>query len=310
MTVHRASSVNLATVDLNLLTAFEALYRERQVSRAAERVGRSQSAMSHTLARLRDLFEDELFVRADNQFLPTRQAQELAELILPVLQSLRAALEQKGRFDPAQSQRHFRIGMSDIASFLLLPAIIPDLRAQAPDIDISVFDIASTPGVTQVQAGQLELAIGYFPELPPQIESFQIAALDTVGLADANNPFFTDGVMGIDAFLAAPHVSTTVSNDPLGTDIDRYLATHYAARRIALRLSNYLALPAAIRDTDMVATIERVAFSRMPDREGLVIFDLPFQRPDSTVLAIWHQRHQHDMGHLWFRQLIMDSLAH
>ena len=154
------AAVNLARIDLNLLTAFEALYRERQVSRAAARVGRSQSAMSHTLARLRDLFEDELFVRADNQLVPTRQAQELAELVLPALQSLRAAIEQKGRFDPALSRRHFRIGMSDIASFLLLPAVIPDLRAQAPNIDISVLDNASSPGVAH---RELCRTCGIFP---------------------------------------------------------------------------------------------------------------------------------------------------
>ena len=309
VTNRQSATTNLASVDLNLLSAFEALYRERQVSRAAARIGRSQSAMSHTLARLRDLFEDELFVRADNQFVPTRQAEELAELILPALQSLRAAIDQKGRFDPALSQRHFRIGMSDIASFLLLPAVIPELRAQAPNIDISVLDNASTPGVAQVEAGQLELAIGYFPELSPQIESFQIAPLDTVGLADRDNPWLTDGQMDLTSFLAAPHVSTTVSNDPLGTDIDRYLSTHYASRRIALRLSNYLALPAAIRGTDMVAMIERVAFARMPDADNLVIFDLPFVRPDSGVLAIWHRRHHHDMGHVWLRELIRSSLG-
>ena len=308
MAGNRASTVNLASVDLNLLTAFEALYRERQVSRAAARIGRSQSAMSHTLARLRDLFEDELFLRTDNQFLPTRQADELAELILPALQSLRAAIEQKGRFDPALSRRHFRIGMSDIASFLLLPAVIPDLRAQAPNVDISILDNASTPGISQIENGHLELAIGYFPELPPQIESFVIAPLNTVGMADINNPFLSDGTMDLTSFLAAPHVLATVSNDPLGTDIDRYLATHYTNRRIAVRLSNYLALPAAIRGTDMIAMIERSAFSRMPDTQGLTIFDLPFVRPDSGVLAIWHRRHRNDMGHVWLRELIRTSI--
>jgi DNA-binding transcriptional LysR family regulator len=297
-------AVNLAAVDLNLLTAFEALYSERHVTRAAVRVGRSQSAMSHTLARLRDLFEDELFVRIDNEFAPTRQADELSELILPALQSLRAAIEQKGRFDPATSNRHFRIGMSDVASFLLLPAIMPDFRSLAPGIDISVIDTSTSAGVADVENGQLEFAIGYFPQLPTHIENFEIRSLDTVGMADSDNPFLKNGQISLEAFLAAPHVCSTISNDPLGTDIDRHLSTHYRPRRIALRLSNYLALPSAIRGTDLIATIERAAFRRLPDIEDIVTFELPFARPDTNVLAIWHQRHNHDMGHVWLRNLL------
>jgi len=301
--------LNLAAYDLNLLTAFDALMKEGHVSRAADQVGRSQSAMSHTLRRLQALFGDKLFVRVNNHFVPTPKALELAGLIAPALASLRMALADQTQFDPATSQRKFVVGMPDIASFLLMPLIMPMLSRAAPHVDLSIFDVASSSSSASIMSGQLELAIGYFPELPEQIEGRQVAALDSVGLADRRNRWLREGTMDLASFLAAAHVSSTVANDPFGTDIDRHLTSIGMHRRIALQLPHHLAIPGAIKGTDLVATVERRVLPRLRDGDDLVVFELPFQRPSGGVLLIWHERHERDPGHRWLRELMLAAIA-
>jgi DNA-binding transcriptional LysR family regulator len=299
--------INLASVDLNLLTAFDAMMKTGNVTRAAEQVRRSQSAMSHALGRLRRLFGDELFVRERNRYVPTAKAQELAELVEPALASLCLAFEGRVRFDPATAHRHFAIGTPDVGSFAFLPMLMPTLRTAAPHVSLSVVDVNTIASVSALAAGQIELAIGYFPEMPPMMAGHHLVTLHSVGLADRNNPRLRDGKMDIATFLAAPHVSNTPANDPAGSDMDRLLNTLSAQRSVVLRLPHYLAIPAAIRGTDLVAVVERALLSRMPDRDGLVAFELPLPQPSTGVALIWHQRHNGDPGHRWMRQLIVDA---
>jgi DNA-binding transcriptional LysR family regulator len=269
--------LNLAAYDLNLLTAFDALMTEGHVSRAADRVGRTQSAMSHTLHRLQDLFGDKLFVRVHNRFEPTPKALELASIISPALASMRMALAGQINFDARTSQRKFVIGMPEIASFLLMPEIMPALTRAAPNVDLNVLDVASGNSSASIMSGQIELAIGYFPELPEQIQGRHVAPLDSVVIADKGNQFLRERRMDLETFLAAPHVCTTVSNDPFGTDIDRHLQSIGAQRRVALQLPHQLAIPGAIKGTNLVATVERRILPRLRDADELVVFELPFQ---------------------------------
>jgi DNA-binding transcriptional LysR family regulator len=305
----KKNHLNLAAYDLNLLTAFDALMKEGHVSRAADRVGRTQSAMSHTLRRLQDLFGDKLFVRVHNRFEPTPKALELAGIIAPALASMRMALAGQIYFDPKTSQRQFVVGMPEIASFVLMPQIMPALARVAPNVDLNILDVASSNSSASIMSGQIELAIGYFPELPGQIQGRQLAALDSVVIADESNRFLREGRMDLESFLAAPHVSTTVSNDPFGTDIDRHLQSIGAQRRIALQLPHQLAIPGAIKGTNLVATVERRILSRLRDADDLVRFELPFQRPAGGVLLIWHERHELDPGHRWFREFVIGAVA-
>ncbi|TAK56599.1 MAG: LysR family transcriptional regulator [Gammaproteobacteria bacterium] len=299
--------INLASVDLNLLTAFDLLLKTGSVSRAADRLGRSQSAMSHTLARLRRLFGDDLFVRRDNRFIPTSKALELAEVVGPTLTSLRMALEGRIRFDPASSQRMFTLAMPDISSFGFLPFLMPALRRRAPGISLSVLDANTDSAIAALAAGGAELAIGYFPELPPTIVGHHLVTLDSVGLADRYNPYLREGTMNLELFLAAPHVCHRVGNDPDGGDFDRLLNTYSYQRRIVLQLPHFLAIPAAIRGTDLVGVVERQLVERLPDRQELVAFELPVPQPHTGVSVVWHQRHEKDPGHHWLRSLIQET---
>ena len=161
---------SLRAVDLNLLVILEALLSERHLSRAAERLHMSQPAVSHALARLRHLLGDPLLLRGKGGFQPTARALELARPLAEALQSVRSVLG-GAVFEAATAQRVFRLAMSDYGAALILPALLRRLRVEAPGIDLAV-SYASRPAVIAgVQDGEIDLALGVFPQLPEHVTS-------------------------------------------------------------------------------------------------------------------------------------------
>ena len=154
---------NLSRLDLNLLVAFDALLTERSVTRAAARIGIGQSAMSHTLARLRALFGDELLTRGAEGMRPTPRALELADPVRVTLSQIQAALLQREAFEPSTASRDFRIGLADSIEVAVLPTLIPHLRRTAPGVALRLRSIDRISILEELDAGRLDLGIGAFP---------------------------------------------------------------------------------------------------------------------------------------------------
>lgn len=173
-------------------------------------------------------------------------------------------------------------------------------------MSLSAFDANTADSVSALGAGRFELAIGYFPELLPMASGLHLVTLNSVGIADRSNPWLRNGAMDLESFLAAPHVLNTIANDPNGSDVDRFLNARAGQRRIMLQLPHTLALPAAIRGTDLVAVVERGMLARLPDQEGLIAFELPIPQPNTGISLIWHERHESDPAHRWMRTLISE----
>jgi DNA-binding transcriptional LysR family regulator len=294
---------NIAGTDLNLLVAFEALYLEQSVSRAARRVGLGQSAMSSALGRLRALFDDALFVRTGGAMRPTPKAQALAEPITEALRQVRRALEASAGFDPKTSTRAFTLAASDYAAFVLLPPLHDHLRTHAPRIDIRLRTVEKNDMPELLAQGQLDLAFGVFPSPPRGASRADLFEERFVGIARRGHPALKRRRVPLDVFARLPHALMTTRADTTGI-IDDQLAEHHERRRVALTIPHSLVVPFVVGASDLVTAVaERVA-RRLADAANLTIFEIPVALEPWTLHMLWSDASGEDSASLWLRRVL------
>ncbi|HZH14912.1 MAG TPA: LysR family transcriptional regulator [Archangium sp.] len=303
------NSSRLASVDLNLLVTLDTLLKEKNVTRAAARLGVSQSAMSHSLRRMRTLFDDPLFVSTPRGMIPTPRAQELARPIERMLQEVEHLLDQP-RFDPGTARRKFKLIASDYTQLVLLPPLLRHLAQHAPGIDIA-FRTARGELSRHLERGDADLAIGMFDaDLPDGIrqELFQdgFVCLLRADHPAARRPLTLERFLEFSHALVAPRELEDTGM------VDTVLGRMSKKRRIALSVPHFLVAPYAIAHSDLLLTIaERIA--RVVEKPfGLRTLQPPLEMPRFTISQYWHERWQHDPAHVWLRgtlrQLCQESL--
>jgi len=299
--------INLSALDLNLLVVFAALYEERHVSRAGQKIGLSQPSTSQALKRLREVFEDELFVRGPDGMAPTARALELSQHILPALAQLRSVIREGAGFDPATSERHFVIGLNDLGSFALLPLIIPSLRTLAPAVTLTVRNVGARDSIEKLETGEIEFVCGVFDDLPAGFDSAKLSSLGFSCLSDRRNPRLVGRPLDLQVFLELPHVQIAVNADP-GIAIDLELATLSLRRRVAVVVPHFMAVPGAVLGTDMIGVFPSQGLHVFRNWRELRVDPLPLELPGIAASAVWHRRSTGDPGHRWFRSLVIAKL--
>lgn len=297
---------NLAGFDLNLLVAFDALMIEGNVSRAAERVGLSQPAMSNALRRLRDIFKDELFLRTGRAMVPTATAIELAQTIGPALGQIRTGLKSGLSFDPASSRRTFILGFPDLASVGLLPQFSRLLRSEAPEVNFQIIDVGAQGGEELVLAGRMDLAVGLSFSTRSEISRETLGDFEHVVILDRNNPRLRDGRLTVADIAELPHICYAPSSETV--EIDERLARLGLKRRIAISVPHALSIPRAIVGTDLIAFTEQGVTAVAADF-GLAVVPDPLGLARRRVDMIWHRRQDSDPGHRWLRRQVAAQIA-
>jgi len=300
--------VNIASVNLNLLLAFEALLEERSVSRAAARIGLSQPAMSNALSRLREVFADRLFVRTKRGMMATPRALELAGPVRAGLAQLRAALAERTPFDPAASTRSFRIAMSDYAEFLLLGPLLHNLERDAPAVQVVVRrpERIFLPPEESLRDGTLDAAIGFFPEesaLEPGTRSQELFVEDNVCIARRGHPLLRKPFT-LRQFASAKHVAIFYRPDTRGF-IDDILAGHGLRRRLQAATPHFLVIPYAVSACDLIAVVPAGLASRYRKFLPIEVRKVPLRMPRFHMRLLWHERGTDDPAHQWFRAEIL-----
>lgn len=295
--------LNLAAIDLNLLVVFDALMTERQVTRAAERLGLSQPATSNALARLRSLFDDALLVRTSTGMQPTPKALALADAIHPMLMQLETALNPGLEFDSYTSDRVLTIGTTDYVEFNLLPPLMARLQAIAPHLRLHIRSADRVQLCKWLDDGSLDLAIGVFHE-PAAWHVKQVLFHDRfVGLGRANHPTLGNPV-SLDDYLAVQHLLVSPNQEDMVGWIDHLLAQRHLTRHVAIAVPHFLVAPFIVAQTDLIATLaERIAQPYVTVL-NLRLFPLPFAAGGFDVSLLWHSRNTHDPAHQWLRQHI------
>ena len=298
---------DLRSLDMSALLVFDALLEAGSVTGAARRLGMTQSAVSHALKRLRDLWRDPLFVRRAGRMVPTQRALALAPGLTGALRELRAVLGEAGRFDPAASRRRFVLGMSDYAASLFLP---PLLARAAGDLDRLTFLVRHTShaiGLEMLDRGEVECVIGNFPPAPARLREAFLLEEEFVCAARIGHPLFADD-FDLAAYAAARHVNVSLAGEPAGLP-DRFLARRGLKRHVALGIGHFLLLPQVLAASDLVATEPRTVLTPFRDGFGIATRPPPFETDRFGFSMLWHARSDGDAALHWLRAQIQAIAA-
>jgi len=290
-----------AELDLKLMEALDALLRELSVTRAAARLGISQSAMSHKLARLREVFGDPLLVGGRAGMAPTPAGERIGRSIRQPLTDLRAAMRGAAPFDPAKSTRRFVLVSPDYAAFSFLPRARTVLAEEAPLASLVVRE--PWPGMLDaLRDGTVDIIAGV--ELQPAAGLIRTKLFEDklVCVVRSDHPQVGE-TLDLATFAALPHLLVTRDIDGSGP-LQPLLAAHGLRAHIAMRVPYHLAAPFIVARSDLIMittlALARDAASMLP----LKILRCPIQLPILKVKTTWHERNQNDAAHEWFRGVI------
>jgi DNA-binding transcriptional LysR family regulator len=317
-------AMNFAALDLNLLRVFDAMTIELNTTRAGERVGLSQPAVSSALGRLRHIIGDELFVREGNRMVPTERAVALQEPIREALRQMEDALSAVARFDPASATQTFRISGSDYFSILLMPPLTAAVMREAPGVTLQMIDHPSADAVRLLGEGAIDLAVVPVEANKPTIVDARLEVPDWVCSRKLLESFVVSVVpnrhrvlekAGIkpghripaEVFCEIPQVLMSMDGSKIGT-IDPVLAERGLKRRIALTVPHFQAVALAIAESGLLGNLP-IHFARaVAPALGLALYLPPYDPPITDVMLFWHRRVDAHAANAWLRNHIAKEL--
>jgi DNA-binding transcriptional LysR family regulator len=291
----------LQEIDLNLLVLFDAVYRHRNVSRAAEALGLSQPTVSNGLRRLRTHFDDRLFVRAASGMLPTPAAEALWPAVSAGLAQIGQGLGTRRGFDPARVVRQFSIVMTDIGEVVFLPPLIEHCRRHAPGVSFRTLQLPAAQTARALESGAIDLAVGFVPDLKTGVYQQRLFDTRYVCIAGRAGP---ERLTRRD-FVAARHAVA----DAEGTGhyvVEQALRALGISAKIGLRVPHFLALPLIVAASDMIATIPQPLASVFRKTANVRVIDPPVKLPTLEIRQFWHERFHDDPGSRWLRATVFE----
>ena len=298
--------MNIASINLNLMLALEALLTERSVTRAAQRVGVTQSTMSYSLARLRELFDDPLLVRRAGELVLTPFARQIAGRLHAGLSELRKVLGARQRFDPATTPRRFRIAVSDGFQTVALGPLLERMQGAAPLADLVVRPLAE--GSFEALAhGHLDAVIASRNERPgAKVGVRELMTFGYACIVRRGHPL-AGRRLGIAGYCQLPHALVADDDDP-GL-VDRLLTPLGRSRRVALRVPDFAGLGYVVASTDLVATIPEPIARRFAELMPITVLRPPLNLPTMHICLYYHPRQGAEAGSRWLREQIVSVVA-
>jgi len=293
--------MNLYQFDMNLLVIFEMIYQEKHLTKAGERLNLSQPAMSQSLARLRDHFEDSLFVREGNQMMPTAKAQLLAPQVQQILSLTKKTLADGGNFDPATSTRTFRLALNDYTESVLLPRLFHQVSQTAPKIKILCKHPQETSYQEALNSNYVDLILGDWKFGSNILQQFLFKDHD-VAVIKKGSPILEQELTP-EWYAAQKHAQFSFYEQQ-ECDVERGLSALNLKRQIALEVQHELVLPLVLKDNDLVLTIPLRMAKVFQEIIPLEICPLPVPINDFEVFQYWHEHNHNDPAHQWLRAQI------
>lgn len=297
--------MDTGSIDIQLLRVFEAMLLLRNTTKAAEHLGMSQPSVSYGLARLRQVLDDPLFTRIGHSMRPTPRALELAAPIRRILDTLDREVMAPARFDPAQAQREFALCMTDIGELHYIQDLMAAASQTAPGVTFRVVPVAHDRLDVALENGEVDLAVGYFPELSKDRLYQQLLSTSSfVCVARQGNPH-VGRRLTLERYCSAPHVALSTQIRSLDV-LDHYLrAKGYAARiQVRLRVAHILTLLNIVLNSDLVATVPLEAARHLTASGRVRAWPTPFDAPTFSLRQHWHERFHHDAANQWLRGLV------
>jgi DNA-binding transcriptional LysR family regulator len=299
--------INFGRIDLNLLVHLDTLLTERSVTRAAARVGIGQSAMSHNLARLRDLFGDELLTRGPEGMRLTPRAVTLVEPVRTTLAQIQTLVSRDEDFDPATAVRTFRFGLPDSMEILIVPTLLARLREVAPGIHLRLYNIDSSRLLDDLDADELDLAIGYdvFPHGQAHHKRRLLFNETYLCMFSAERTGIAPPI-SLDDYVRLPHVLTSLRPErSVRGVVDDALEKIGRQRTIVLTTPRFLAVPSLVTRAPVVVTMHARLARLFATELGLSLSAPPVELRDIAVSLLWHTSYDRDPAHAWLRQTVV-----
>lgn len=290
--------------DLNLLPTFIALMEERNVTRAAERLGMTQPALSNALNRLRVMLRDPLFIRERYGMQPTEKAQELAPVIAAALATLDDIVLGQQEFDPTQADRLFTIAPNSYVEYVLMPAVVTRLREQAPGIKLRLTPFGTDLAETGVVSGNTAMVIGRITDPPDNLVVQHIMDDGLACVVRADHPIVGDS-LSREQYEALKHVNM-LPPGRLRAGLFQALQKQALKREVAVSVTHFLAVPELVAVTDYCSTLPRLICRQLVRDTRLKVVPAPVDLGTFPVEMAWHVRYRHDPAHRWLRGLVAD----
>ena len=296
--------MNLSKINLNLLVALDALLKEKHVTRAGKRLHITQSAMSNLLKQLRDVFQDELFVRGQaSRMVPTPRALELAQPVQAVLLQATSLFAQPEKFNPKTARQVFTIGMSDYSEFILLPPLMQAITQQAPGIDIVVKHINYLNDEALFENSTIDLAIGIYPIIPENLIAETLFTEEAFCLGWQKNPLLKKPV-NLATFAKAKQIVILYYENRAELFSEQYLNQQGFTRRAVATVPHTLAAIYSLPGTDLITVVLEKVAKRFMKVLPLAMQPAPFAYPEINIHMVWHAKHRNSSAHQWLRQQI------
>lgn len=296
--------MHINEIDLNLLRLFDAVYRLRNVSRAAVALNLTQPAASHGLGRLRLLLNDALFERQAGGVKPTPRAERLAGAVRQALTTLQTALDEPTAFDPATSSHIFRLHASDMGEARLLPDLMQAVHVQAPGVRVQTFPIPRNEISAALDEGRIDFAFGFLP-MVKDTRRVQLLSDSYAVLLRAGHPFVATAKRKKGQALLAALRELEFVAGRTHADTLRILQELKLEDRIRLTAEHFLALPAIVAATDLAVIMPRDIAKTFVATGGHTLIEPPFPRRDFTVSLHWSRRFEADPAKRWLRELLV-----
>jgi DNA-binding transcriptional LysR family regulator len=296
--------MELKDLDLNLLVVFNQLLVERRVSKVAEHLEISQPAVSNSLARLRKLLGDELFLRTTKGMEPTPFAQQLAEPVAYALGMLHGAVNQRMSFDPATSDRAFTIGMTDIGEIYFLPSLMDALARSAPGVTVSTVRNTTINLKDEMEAGHVDLALGLLPQLKAGFFQRRLFRQRYVCMFRKGHRLDKRKI-SLEEFSKAEHVVVVSAGTGHGK-VDELLDRSGVERRVRLTVPHFVAVGHILHKTDMIATVPERFAQQVAGPFDLAFVNHPATLPEIAINLFWHAKYHKDPANQWLRGLLFE----
>jgi len=294
--------MNLSKVDLNLFIVFDAIYTEANLTRAGQIVGITQPAVSNALARLRETFNDPLFVRTAQGMVPTPMAQNIIGPVRNALSLLRVSVQESRIFNPQQAAKTYRISMTDLTEAVILPLLFQRLRRLAPTVVIESFLSKRRETTKELAAGRLDFAVDAPLNTDPQVRHVKLMEDRYVCAMRKGHPMAGKDKLTLDDYLSLTHIHISSRRNGLGY-VDLALGKMGIQRKIALRSQHYLMASQVLQQTDMVMTVPE----RFARRHALHFVPLPLSElPNVETHLYWHESTDQDPANRWMREQMIE----
>ena len=294
--------MKISSFDLNLFVIMNSIYTEGSLTKAAEVVGITQPAVSNALSRLRERFDDELFVRTGSGMIPTQKTENIIADIQNALQLLQKSVNQPDEFNPESSERTFRISLGDINEGRILASLLEKIGENAPHVSVESFYFARADVPHALATNELSFAVDPFIPNSKDIKSIKIFSDHFVIAHRANHPLVKIEDLNIDKLMELKYIN--ISNRKRGASvIEMEMQKMQLRPEIALRSQHFLVTPEIVRSTDLVL----LCVESFAKKHGLSYVNLPFEAPPLEQYLIWHKSDDNDGSHVWMRGLIAEA---